>query len=48
MNTTSKRTVRYFISYTREDGGIPDQFLTELRSQLILIRFQILNFTRQP
>ena len=33
MNGSNKRTVRYFISYTREDGGIPDQFLTELRSQ---------------
>ena len=30
----SKRTVRYFISYTRDDKKLPDKLLTELRKKL--------------
>ena len=34
MAPVAKRAIRYFISYTREDGNIPNQFLSELHSQL--------------
>ena len=30
----SKRTVRYFVSYTRDDKKLPEKLLTELRKKL--------------
>jgi TIR domain len=34
MDDISKRTVRYFISYTRADGKLPDKLLAELKKEL--------------
>src|SRR4051812_47210603 len=34
LSPAAKRTVRYFVSYTRDDAKLPDKLLTELRKKL--------------